>query len=189
MALLKLPPKRFVREPLKSISHNLLEGIGRVVIAHARLELFLTELVYELLRLDPKLGRQVLRGDNPTRTFAAAEQLLKLWSIPFHKKLKHDIENACDKRNEVAHGVWLRVEGKQQIQLVKGERQTPVGPIARRIMPQYAKRTATQLKNDARFIHGVADRVRELRKSVSIELKDWERIRPHRQPSARSKRH
>jgi hypothetical protein len=183
--LLRLPPKRFVREPLKSIRPNLLEGIGRVIIAHARLELALTELVYDLLRIDPKLGRQVLRGDNPTANFTIAQRLLKLWSIPVNdRKLRGDIESACRKRNEVAHGVWLRVQGTQQIQLVRDVRPTPVGPLDRRIMPQHAKRTVAHLKTDARFIHGVTDRVSALQKRVRGEVENWELVRPHRKPRA-----
>ena len=58
--MLKFPSSIIVREPLTTIPPQLLRGVGQVIVAHARLELYLTELVYDLLRIDYPLCRQIL---------------------------------------------------------------------------------------------------------------------------------
>ena len=50
--MLTLPSRLYVREPLKTIKPALLRGVATVIVAHARLELLLTELVYDLLFVD-----------------------------------------------------------------------------------------------------------------------------------------
>jgi hypothetical protein len=190
MALLKLPLNLVVREPLKSVRPALLQGVGRVIVAHARLELALTELVYDLLRIDPKLGRQVLRGDNPSANYSILKRLFDLWGITPEvdfKKLKTDIEKACDKRNEVAHGVWVRMKGTDvRLQLVREKRQTEVGLLDRRILPQFAKRGVGALRQDAKFINGITAKVRTLQKQVLAELEPWVKVVPHKLPKSSS---
>ena len=73
--MLKLPSSIIVCEPLTTIPPPLLRGVGQVIVPQARLELYLTELVYDLLRIDYPLCRQILRGNNTREVFATAVRL------------------------------------------------------------------------------------------------------------------
>jgi hypothetical protein len=120
--MLKMPPNLIVREALKTIPSRKLRGIGRVIVAHSRLEALTTELIYDLLRVDYKLGRQILRSDNPPELYATACRLMKVWNLPApNAKLRRDIKKAYDKRNETGHGSWIKVKaGDIRIRLMRG---------------------------------------------------------------------
>jgi hypothetical protein len=148
--------------------------------------LYLTELLYDLQRTDYPIGRQVTRGDNTGETIQAITRLVDLWNItPTEnlKRLRKDIEIARGKRNEVAHGVWMRLKlGDVRLRLVRERRMTSVGEIDRRIMPQAAKVSVKRFTDDAAYIHKITKRVRALQKHVRAELKPWPYIIPSRLP-------
>jgi hypothetical protein len=189
--MMKVPPGVFYREPLKTIPDNLLRGVGRVIVAHARLELYLTELLYDLQRTDYPIGRQVTRGDNTAEIIQAIERLVDLWNITPTEGLKHlrkDIEKARGKRNDVAHGVWMRVKpGDVRLRFMREKRMTTVGEIDRRILPQAAKVSAKRFADDAAYIHKVTQRVRALQKHVRAALKPWPYTIPSRLPRHRTR--
>jgi hypothetical protein len=187
--MLKMPPNLIVREALKTIPSHKLRGIGRVIVAHSRLETLTTELIYDLLRIDYKLGRQVVRGDNPPDLYATACRLMKVWNLPApNPKLRRDIKKAYDKRNETGHGSWIKVKaGDIRIRLMREERLTVVGMLDRRIMPEAAKRTLKHFNDDAKFINSVADRIRDLTKTVKATLKPWQYINVLKPPPGRKR--
>jgi len=48
-------------------------------------------------RIDYKLGRQIVRGDNPPDLYAMACRLIKVWNLPPpNPKLRKDIKKALD---------------------------------------------------------------------------------------------
>jgi hypothetical protein len=183
--MLKFPPNIIEREPLKKVKPKLLQGIGLVIVAHSRLELLLTELIYDLLRIDYPLGRQVIRGDNPVETFKTIQRLLDVWDIKIGGLggLRRDIEVAYAKRNQLAHGVWVRIKGNDvRLRLVREKRPTAVGVLDRRILPEFAKVRIAQFQKDASYIHKVTARVRALQKHVAVVLRAWPKIVPSRLP-------
>jgi hypothetical protein len=187
--MLKMPPNLIVRQALKTAPSDKLRGIGRVIVAHSRLEDLMTELVYDLLRIDYKLGRQIVRGDNPPDLYATACRLMKVWNLPApSRQLRKDIKKAYDKRNETGHGAWIKVKsGDIRIRLMREERLTVVGMLDRRIMPEAAKRTLKHFNDDAKFINSVADRIRDLIWTVNAELKPWRHINVVRRPPGRKR--
>ena len=186
---LKVPPNRIVRQPLKTIPSTLLKGVGRVLVAHARLELRVTELVFELLRVNPKLGRHVLRGENPTRNFETAQRLLRVWGITEPKGLEGKIKRAYGRRNAVAHGFWVKGIKAREVRLALGAgyQQTSVGAIHRRTLPQFATFSFSQLVTDANFINSVADEVKQLQNDARKILERWKIIVPTKVPRKRAK--
>jgi hypothetical protein len=185
--MMKVPSGTFEREPVKRIPKHLMRGAALIIIAHARLEYFLTELEAELLRIDNPLERQIRSNIHNTReTFLTIQRLIDMWNIQTTEnlnRLRKDIEHAAARRNEVAHGIWLRIKpGVYRLRITKGERQTNVGPLDRRIIPQASAITAKSLRRDAVLIYGVTERVRALKKHVSGELKAWRKIIPSRLP-------
>jgi hypothetical protein len=187
--MLKMPPNLIVREALKTIPSHKLRGIGRVIVAHSRLEALTTELIYDLLRIDYKLGRQIVRGDNPPDLYAMACRIIKVWNLPPPSpKLRSDIKKAYDKRNETGHGSWIKVKGGDiRIRLMREERLTVIGMLDRRIMPEAAKRTLKHFNDDAKFINSVADRIRDLTKTVKAALKPWQYINVLKPPPGRKR--
>jgi hypothetical protein len=187
--MLKMPPNLIVRQALRTIPSHKLRGIGRVIVAHSRLEDLMSELVYDLLRMDYKLGRQIFRGDNPPDLYAIACRLMKVWDLqPPSPQLRNDVKKAYAKRNEIGHGAWIKVKsGDIRIRLMREERPTVVGMLDRRIMPQAANRTLKHFNDDAKFINNVADRVRDLTRAVNAELKPWPRINVLRPPQGRKR--
>jgi hypothetical protein len=97
--------------------------------------------------------------------------------------LKKEIEMASKKRNEVAHGIWMKPKtGGIRLRLLNGERHTDVGPVDRLVIPKAAKRRAGELGKDAAYIHRVTDHVRALERHILAELKAWPKINPARRP-------
>jgi hypothetical protein len=186
--VLKLPTKLFEREPLRKIPARYAQAVGQVIVAHSRLELYATELVYELLCSAYTLGRQLLRGDNPVETFKIAQRLLGAWGSSIQitsapTQLSKRIETAYTKRNAIAHGVWVRLKGNDyRLRRVREKRTTDVGELDRRIMPQFAKVTLKQLKKDAQFINAVGSEIQKLIKEVRDSLKAWPKTDPSRAP-------
>ena len=93
-----------------------------------------------------------------------------------------------DKRNETGHGSWIKVKaGDIRIRLMREERLTVVGMLDRRIMPEAAKRTLKHFNDDAKFINSVADRIRDLTKTVKAALKPWQYINVLKPPPGRKR--
>jgi hypothetical protein len=153
--------------------------------------MILLELMFDLLRISYKLGRQLPRSGSTETTFVTIKRLLKLWDIvPTEnvERLKKDIRKAYDKRNEVAHGAWVRVRGKDvRLIRMKGERPTSVGTLDRSIVSDFAKQNLAHFQKEASYINGVATRVHTLQEQVKIELRPWPPIDPTRIPKAKSK--
>ena len=102
----------------------------------------MTLICYELLRVNPKLGRHVLRGDNPNRNFETAQRLLRVWGLTEPRGLANEITEAYAKRNAVAHGFWVKGTKSKEVRLTlgAGKRQTGVGMLDRRTLPEFATR-------------------------------------------------
>jgi hypothetical protein len=128
----------------------------------------------------------VYQGHNPVETFKIAQRLLKVWGIKPDAsltRLRKDIDTAYSKRNAIAHGAWFRIKRNDvRICLAREERITAIGPLDRRIIPEFAKRRVSQFRDDAKYILGVTTRVLELRKFVKAELQAWPRTVPSRLP-------
>jgi len=185
---MKFPTKIVEREPLHKIPKKYSSAVGGIIVAHSRLELLLTETVYSLLRIDYTLGRQLLRGDNTPETFNIIARLIPLWDIAFTpseniKSLREEIHKAYKMRNVVGHGAWIKYrKNDYRLRLARDVRDTDVGALDRRIMPDFAKIGIGKLRSDAKFIISVSLRVSALLKQIRVALKPWPEIDPARHP-------
>ena len=181
--MMRVPSNLLYREPLKTIPKHLLQGIGRVIVAHARLEWYMAELVSDIARIDYPIGRQIFRGDNPEALLTIILRLYDMWNIPRSDlgNLRKQVKKCYEKRNALAHGIWIRTKSFQLV-AVREERMTDAGMLDRRILPGRQTRTVKSFSDDVRYIHAVTKRVRALKREVEIELQAWKRICPARKP-------
>ena len=181
---MRAPEGLFEREPEKTIPKRYLQGIGKVIVSHSRLEHYLTELIADLQRTDYSIVRQVLDGTSTRDHVTRIAHLLDMWKIiPVVglEQLRADVEKAAQKRNEVAHGVWLRTP-QQNVALrrTRGDRLTSVGQLSRRVIPQTPPTKVEMFKAYADYIDGVIDRVRKLQSQAREQLDPWPYISPQR---------
>jgi hypothetical protein len=149
-------------------------------------------LISDLLRIGNPLGRQVYQGHNTVETFKVVTRLIKVWGlIPSINlaQLAKDIEYAYAKRNEVAHGAWFRMKKNDlRLCLMREARQTTIGILSRRTIPEFAKMRAHHFNDYAKRIHRAADRIRDLKKFVRAQLQEWPRTVPSRKAKGSKKR-
>jgi len=140
-------PKRVPVKELSATSFSVVvalppavfQGIGKVISAHACLELMALELIFELMRLNYPEGRVGIRYVSAVERFKTAVRLLDLHGItpsmdlgPLEKR----ILRCCDARDQLAHGIWWAAEdGGLRLRLTKGEYDTPQGKASRTAMP------------------------------------------------------
>lgn len=76
----KIPP-HFEAEPQNKVSPKRATGIGNIMVADARLHLYLKELVCDLLRIDYQMGRLAIRQVKNSEVFNFALALMDMWDI------------------------------------------------------------------------------------------------------------
>lgn len=117
------------------------EGIGKVVSAHAFLETQVTELLFELSKIDYPIGRVTLKYQAASERFKTVKKLLVLhgFSPPDLnlKELFKQIEICCKVRDELSHGVWVKTpQDRLALRLTKGDYETEDGLADRSFIPQ-----------------------------------------------------
>jgi hypothetical protein len=182
---MKLPSNIFEAEAERTIPKRFLLGVGRVIVAHARLEQYVVELIGALQRLDGPLVRQVFDGASTRENMIKIIRLVEMWKIeptePL-EELRADVEKAGQKRNDIAHGIWLRTPRHDiALRLMRGDRMTEVGMISRRVLPHVPPTRVEMFKEHVTYIEGVTDRIRKLYARVQDQLEPWPYISPARQ--------
>lgn len=128
-----------MRAVYSRLPSDLSQGIGNVIVAHALLEWKVVTLVCDLLKIDYSDGRVVFAYLGASRGFLMARELLEMKEVTVTvdlSKLQTDIDLAGAKRNELAHGLWMDEDGEPRLRLIKGEYQSPDGPVKRTTLPQ-----------------------------------------------------
>jgi hypothetical protein len=177
-----VPKGFFEREPEKDIPKRFLIGVGLVIVAHSRLEHYLTELIADLQRTDYPIIRQVLDSGNARDYFAKAERLIGLWNIVPTEDLEAlgiDIAEAGRRRKEVAHEIGF-ADRDQKIALrrIRSKRMTKQGMVTERSIPSAPVTHKDEFHTNKKYIDGVATRVRALQVHVRKQLEPWPYIIP-----------
>ena len=86
--------------------------IGKIISRWAYVEWRLKSIVYGLLKINPKIGRVVVRQASAVQAFQMVQELLPLRNIPVAPKdlkaIKRKLERIEEFRNAIAHGIWLK---------------------------------------------------------------------------------
>src|SRR5437016_2465202 len=100
---------QFTIEPDLPIS--IYKGVGKVITAHAILETMVSELVFDLMRVDYPAGRTAFPYSAASKQFTLARELIALRGITSSidlVDLEDQIKDCTTARDQLAHGVWLR---------------------------------------------------------------------------------
>ncbi|QWG10838.1 hypothetical protein KMZ29_13660 [Bradyrhizobium sediminis] len=152
------------------------EGIGKVVSAHAFLETQVTELLFELSKIDYPIGRVTLKYQAASERFKTVKKLLVLhgFSPPELNlnELFKQIETCCRVRDELSHGVWVQTpQGKLALRLTKGDYETEDGIADRSFIPQANEIPDTHYDQARNIILLTANAVARLKAESTAFLK------------------
>jgi len=152
---------------------NIYEGIGKIITAHALLENFVSETLFDLLTIDYPEGRVAFADRAASAQFDIVRRLIELHGIkvPFDlKALDKSIEAACTARDQFAHGVWLERSGIPALRLTKGTYDTAEGQRSRATLPQGMLVDPTVYDEQRHVTLEVAAAVRDLQTSIRAAL-------------------
>lgn len=104
---------------------SLLREIGRVIVSFARLEDKLSNALYVLLQVHRVEGRLAVREPRAADRLDLIRELLELRNIQVgtdFKALRRALEDATNRRDQIAHGVWFRnpTTGTFYLRLTRG---------------------------------------------------------------------
>lgn len=84
--------------------------IGRFITRWAYLEWMVSEILYSLMGVDPKIGRLAVREPPIEARLTLVQKTAGLQKVAVSvnwKKLKSTLQEMADFRNKLAHGIWL----------------------------------------------------------------------------------
>lgn len=117
--------------------------IGRIITRWAYLEWHLRQIVYQLLPVDPKAGRLVVREPRVTDAVTMISDLAEMRGVHLQKdfkKLNTELQRLVTHRDRIAHGIWLKNRDNKIpiLQVTKGSWQPDPNnpPIKRVIKPE-----------------------------------------------------
>jgi len=114
--------------------------IGNIIFRWALIENQLYDIVYKVAGIGSKQGRQVIQKFGPEKILPKIEDLLSIEmkelaaSADTIKGWVAAIKKCADERDQLAHGVWLHVAGRDLpcLQLTRGEHFHGIEPDAER---------------------------------------------------------
>jgi hypothetical protein len=118
---------------------SLLREIGRVITAHSVVELYLNNIVYDLIGLDPTIGRLAVREPRAADRVDLIAKLMTLKGFTTTidmKELRKTIDKCTTERDQLAHGVWgpNPRTGVLHLRLVRGTQEIEKGRHVSRII-------------------------------------------------------
>ena len=151
---------------------DMLQAIGRVIVEYAFLELQLSRIIYDLIRVDPKAGRVAVREPRATDRLEIILDLIDLKQFTLtddEKKLLRKTTKTClTQRDQLAHGAWVRDPNngtlllrltKGQWQPIKGQR----GKTKRVVKPEGISVSTADITAAGDVINLLSQRLVELR--------------------------
>jgi hypothetical protein len=156
----------------------LLREIGRVIVRYANLEHRLNDVIYLLVDVDPKRGRLAVREPRATDRLEIIRDLVELTQMRITVDLKSVakiLEPVQRKRDQLAHGIWLRDPTTKDIYLrltrgtwqpIKGQR----GKTSRSVTPEGIIFGVDECRELAQSISEAAETIEFLGYEIDAEL-------------------
>lgn len=151
--------------------------IGRFITRWAHLEWTLSETLYMLMGLNPKLGRIAVREPSIDAHLTMMQSIANLRGIAVSVnwgKLKTIMKNMESFRNKIAHGIWLKDPSSKwpTIRLVKGTYIPKQGakPVDARISPASLPVPFSELKNAVRGIDHANQMATAIKREVEAQV-------------------
>ena len=153
---------------------DMMRAIGRVIVEYAMLELQLSRVIYDLLKVDPKAGRLAVREPRATDRLEVIFDLADLRGLDLeHEKpiFRKAIQTCVTERDRIAHGVWVRGTKTNELMLrltkgswqpVKGQR----GKTKRLVTPEATPYSVADITAIGDTINLTSHRVAELREAI-----------------------
>jgi hypothetical protein len=149
-------------------------GIGKVIAAHAILEVTVSELLYDLMTIDYPLGRVGFKYMAASTMFSIIRRLLDLHGITPKLNvadLSEHIGGCCTMRDQLAHGVWVQMKiGDLGLRLSEGKYDTPFGTHDSAFIPQVARIPSDYFDNCQAVIFKCVEKVKNLQTEVKSAL-------------------
>lgn len=117
-------------------------SVGRSIVRHSRVVWLQTLVLCELIGLDKKRGRIILKVGRPSTYVGTIKDLLAASDLSYTFKtqpLLTKLEEADEARNILAHSMFVKMNGKLHVQVVRGtwENAPPeLGKIKRNVFPE-----------------------------------------------------
>jgi hypothetical protein len=181
------PQKPIEADIVHELPDELAALIGRVIVAYARLEYNLTAMSALLLQLNMPEARIVLRTPRAVDRLDMALDLFALKAIEPSTDtvaLRSLIEQACQGRDALAHGMWLRHPdtGELWLRLARGQwpkDKTQGAKVPRTILPQSIPYGPAECAATLKLVEAALEQVNELGKDLTIAQTTYpERFRP-----------
>jgi hypothetical protein len=150
------------------------EGIGKLIMTNAILETQISELMYDLAKIDYPAGRVSFGYRNAADRFKTIIELIEMRGIKPSidlNKLKKRIDKCCVARDIFAHNVWVKEGDKNLIRQAKGTLETPEGKHNFKYMPHGQMVPDGYFANTVQAIKATIGNVLELKSQVIAELK------------------
>jgi len=169
---------RVAQKVAKPASYHLPQGfsreIGRIVVHWAFLEHYVQRIVWLLLKVDAKRGRVAVRDASMERRIEMIVDLAGIEGIKLETldKFPSQTKEAGRRRNLVAHGLWLEVDGSWYVQDITGVHPQDIKGLLshkRRIEPGSKKMDMETLRGITAEIEQLINRARLLQQEVSRE--------------------
>jgi len=152
---------------------NIYKGIGKVLSAHAILEQMVSEIVFELMKVDYKAGRTAFPYRAASTQFTLVRSLLRLRKLKPKVNvadLEAQIKDCCTVRDQLAYGVWIRQRGELKLRLTEGTYNTPQGKQFRATMLEARQPPEGYFDANREVILVTAKLVQKLKKEVVASL-------------------
>jgi len=121
-----IDPRTVELPTIYKLPKEFVEKIGHVIVAFSYLEYLLSRVIYDLLDVGQKEGRLAVREPRATDRFEIITDLLELRQITVLADIDviyKSITDVQNRRNNIAHGVWLEHPNTKQIflRMTKGK--------------------------------------------------------------------
>lgn len=159
---------------------DMMQAIGRVIVEYSFLELQLSRIIYDLLRVNPKAGRLAVSEPRSTQRLETIFDLAELKGLLLKKdqmkRFRDAVETCLVQRDQLAHGVWVRdpKSNKLMLRLTKGQWQ-PIkgqrGKTKRLVRPEAVSYTARTIKGIGDVINLTTRSLVDLRNALPVALR------------------
>src|SRR5262249_1581174 len=146
-------------------------SIGKVIMTHAILENKVSELVYDLARINYSAGRVAIVDRNACDQFKVAMELIAMHGLtPSIKlnKLRDQIDDCCEVRDMVGDAIWMKDKDGNGVEIrrQRGKIATKAGSVNRKYKPTGHAIPLDYFKDHVEVILSAIQVVMNLKKEV-----------------------